>query len=143
MSDRPGSLIAPPHRPESSRLLGLLVAMAVLALVSRWLQPADDDVTLQSVPLAEPSDPAPDGGLRLAEALPPAAPSTLGSSGRGLRPVSSALCLALDEKMKGLDERADSALSRAEQRRLRSERERGLEMQIGLRCRSSGDRYWF
>jgi hypothetical protein len=149
------------HSPETSRRLGLLFAVAVLAVVSRWLQPAVAEAPADDAPLqasAPVQDPSP---LRLAEVTrvdvqtrrpvrlgapegrddeaAPAAAAPVSAS----RPISAALCHALDERMKALDSHAAGKLARHELRQLRAERQRARDLQQGLRCRLGGDRYWF
>jgi hypothetical protein len=148
--------------PETSRRLGLLFAVAVLALASRWLQPTDGDapddapMDMAEPPRAAPAaDPSP---LRLADVKPSEAqvtrPTRLGPSdtadqaettvpAAAARPISAALCHALDERMKALDRRASGKLPRHEMREVRAERARARDLLQGLRCRGGGDRYWF
>jgi len=146
------------HAPETSRRLGLLFAVAVLAVASRWLHPVEAEVLADDAPL-QASPPAP------SEALPQIAevtqvevqqrrPVRLGTPAdrdseraagaiAAARPISAALCHALDERMKALDSHAAGKLPRNELRKLRAERQRARELQQGLRCRAGGDRYWF
>jgi hypothetical protein len=149
-------------RSHLSRLLGLLLAVSVLAVASRWLQ---SDPEAASPPIAGDAagdaEPARRGDLPLriaeaadADAPPPAdthRPARLGGqpgapetvSMHAARPISAALCHALDERLRALDHRAEGSLARHEQRTLRAERQRAREMLQGLRCRAGGDRYWF
>jgi hypothetical protein len=155
-------------RSHLSRQLGLLFAVAVLALASRWLLSGAD---LPEAPAAGEPDPAPvanDTPLRMAEAsvAPVHAPARVPAPARApeqarhpvrlgspvsaesaalqaARPISAALCHALDERMRALDHQAAGKLPRHEQRRVRAERQRARELQMGLRCRAGADGYWF
>jgi hypothetical protein len=150
------------ERSHLSRQLGLLFAVAVLALASRWLLSGAD---LAEPPAAGEPDPTPvanDTPLRMAEAsvapvhAPARAPDQARHSVRlgapasvesaalqAARPISAALCHALDERMRALDHQAAGKLPRHEQRRVRAERQRARELQMGLRCRAGADGYWF
>jgi hypothetical protein len=146
------------HAPETSRRLGLLFAVAVLTLASRWLQPADEEAPSEEAPLQAAPPAQDETPLRLAEVakvdVQPRRAVRLGSpaerdNGRAAvavsaaRPISAALCHALDERMKALDSQAAGKLARHELRQLRTERQRARDLQHGLRCRAGGDRYWF
>jgi len=146
------------HAPETSRRLGLLFAVAVLAVASRWLHPVEaqalaDDAPLQASPPARDEPP-----LQIAEVAQvevqqrravrlgtPADRDTerAATALAAARPISAALCHALDERMKALDSQAAGKLPRHELRKLRAERQRARDLQLGLRCRADGDRYWF
>jgi hypothetical protein len=150
------------ERSHLSRLLGLLVAVSVLAAASRWLQSVPDAAP---PPIAGDAEATPDSGdspLRTAEAADAHPPSTaargpeprraarMGQPGpaepvsmQSARPISAALCHALDERMRALDQQAAGSLPKPEQRKLRAERQRARELLQGLRCRAGGDRYWF
>jgi len=146
------------HSPETSRRLGLLFAVAVLTVASRWLQPAAE-ADAPPADDAQASSPTQDRTpLRLTEVtevqVQARRPVRLGApaerdTGRAstavsaARPISAALCHALDERMKALDGHAAGKLPRHELRQLRAERQRARDLQQGLRCRADGDRYWF
>jgi hypothetical protein len=147
------------HHPESSRRLGLLFAVAVLAVGSRWLNTAPAEATdtrVDAQPAPAPAPVADETPLRLADVTtvrapqrqsvrlgPPTAEQRPGAQVPSVRPISAALCHALDERMKALDRQAAGKLPRHELRKLRAERQRARELQQGLRCRAGGDRYWF
>ena len=146
------------HAPETSRRLGLLFAVAVLTIASRWLHPVEadapvDDAPLQALPPARDEPP-----LQIAEVAlvvvqarravrlgtPPDRDTERAAAAvSAARPISAAFCHALDERMRALDSLAGGKLARHEMRKLRAERQRARELQQGLRCRAGGDRYWF
>jgi len=148
-----------------SRLLGLLFAVAVLAVASRWLQPGADAADGPSAGDADALPARNESAFRVAEAsvapvhvpVPAQVPGQdrravrLGSPTsadaaalQSARPISAALCHALDERLRALDQQAaNGKLPKHEQRRLRGERQRARDLLTGLRCRAGGDSYWF
>jgi hypothetical protein len=146
------------HAPETSRRLGLLLAVAVLTMASRWLHPVDADAPVEDAPLQAAPPPHVETPVQIAQitqveaqprqsvrvgATPDRGTERAAATVSAARPVSAALCHALDERMKALDSHAAGKLPRHELRKLRAERQRARELQQGLRCRAGGDRYWF
>lgn len=127
-------------RLESSRLVGLLLVVTMMAVGAPWLQPPEGQAALEDVAPQRQELPQP-------AAAPPdrvevAAMAQEIADDPGARPASAALCLALEDKLRSLHSRASGVLGEREQLEVRAERRRSREHMAALRCTGSA-RAWF